>query len=96
ANEREETLVRLFDDLLGREQIGVDDDFFACGGHSLLATRLSGRIRKEFAIDSKVTMVFRNPTVAQLAARIEELTAPDQSRPRRANRPQLRQMTVQE
>ncbi|MET7944001.1 amino acid adenylation domain-containing protein [Streptomyces sp. NPDC005302] len=96
ANEREETLVRLFADLLGREQIGVDDDFFACGGHSLLATRLSGRIRKEFAIDSKVTMVFRNPTVAQLAARIEELTAPDQSRPRRANRPQLRQMTVQE
>ncbi|MFF0190332.1 amino acid adenylation domain-containing protein [Streptomyces sp. NPDC005244] len=96
ANEREETLVRLFADLLGREQIGVDDDFFACGGHSLLATRLSGRIRKEFGIDSKVTMVFRNPTVAQLAARIEELTAPDQSRPRRANRPQLRQMTVQE
>ncbi|MFJ8802978.1 amino acid adenylation domain-containing protein [Streptomyces sp. NPDC102487] len=96
ANEREETLCRLFADLLGREQIGVDDDFFASGGHSLLATRLSGRIRKEFGIDSKVTMVFRNPTVAQLALRIAELTAPDQNRPRRANRPQLRQMTVQE
>ncbi|WP_449479788.1 phosphopantetheine-binding protein [Streptomyces parvulus] len=83
----------LFADLLGREEIGIDDDFFGNGGHSLLATRLSGRIRTRFGVDSKVTMVFRNPTVAQLAARIEELTA-DDSRPRKKNRPQLRQMTV--
>ncbi|MFC7895146.1 amino acid adenylation domain-containing protein [Streptomyces sp. NPDC057381] len=89
----EEALCRLFADLLGREEIGIDDDFFGNGGHSLLATRLSGRIRNQFGVDSKVTLVFRNPTVAQLAARIEELTA-DESRPRKKNRPQLRQMTV--
>ncbi|MFI1735531.1 amino acid adenylation domain-containing protein [Streptomyces acidicola] len=89
----EEALCGLFADLLGREGIGIDDDFFGNGGHSLLATRLSGRIRNRFGVDSKVTMVFRNPTVAQLAARIEELTA-DDSRPRKKNRPQLRQMTV--
>ncbi|MFI9288333.1 amino acid adenylation domain-containing protein [Streptomyces werraensis] len=89
----EEVLCELFADLLGREEIGIDDDFFGNGGHSLLATRLSGRIRNRFGVDSKVTLVFRNPTVAQLAARIEELTA-DDSRPRKKNRPQLRQMTV--
>ncbi|MGW2174752.1 amino acid adenylation domain-containing protein [Streptomyces sp. NPDC001705] len=89
----EEALCGLFADLLGREEIGIDDDFFGNGGHSLLATRLSGRIRNRFGVDSKVTMVFRNPTVAQLASRIEELTA-DDSRPRKKNRPQLRQMTV--
>ncbi|MFH9575313.1 amino acid adenylation domain-containing protein [Streptomyces sp. NPDC017454] len=89
----EEALCRLFADLLGREEIGIDDDFFGNGGHSLLATRLSGRVRNQFGVDSKVTMVFRNPTVAQLAERIEELTA-DDSRPRKKNRPQLRQMTV--
>ncbi|WP_369193175.1 amino acid adenylation domain-containing protein [Streptomyces djakartensis] len=94
-NATEEALCALFADLLGKEDIGIDDDFFGNGGHSLLATRLSGRIRNRFGVDSKVTMVFRNPTVAQLAARIEELTA-DDSRPRKKNRPQLRQMTVQE
>ncbi|MFD8151473.1 amino acid adenylation domain-containing protein [Streptomyces sp. NPDC059720] len=92
-NATEEALCHLFADLLGKEEIGIDDDFFGHGGHSLLATRLSGRIRNRFGVDSKVTMVFRNPTVAQLAARIEELTA-DDSRPRKKNRPQLRQMTV--
>ncbi|MFE5831534.1 amino acid adenylation domain-containing protein [Streptomyces sp. NPDC056508] len=92
----EETLCRLFADLLGRTGVGVDDDFFACGGHSLLATRLSGRIRNEFGVDSKVTMVFRNPTVARLAAHIDELTSSNGPRRRKAARPQLRQMTVEE
>ncbi|PWI09284.1 non-ribosomal peptide synthetase [Streptomyces sp. NWU339] len=93
-NHTEEVLCRLFADLLGKDEVGIDDDFFGHGGHSLLATRLSGRIRNEFGVDSKVTMVFRNPTVAQLAARIEELTGSDGPQPRRKNRPQLRQMTV--
>jgi amino acid adenylation domain-containing protein len=93
-NHNEEVLCRLFAGLLGVDEVSIDDDFFACGGHSLLATRLSGRIRNEFGVDSKVTMVFRNPTVAQLAVQIEELTASDSPQRRKPNRPQLRQMTV--
>ncbi|MFF3488513.1 amino acid adenylation domain-containing protein [Streptomyces sp. NPDC002701] len=93
-NHTEEVLCGLYADLLGVAEVGIDDDFFASGGHSLLATRLSGRIRNAFGVDSKVTMVFRNPTVAQLAVRIEELTAPNGPEQRRSKRPQLRQMTV--
>ncbi|MEV5358076.1 amino acid adenylation domain-containing protein [Streptomyces sp. NPDC052693] len=84
----EEVLCRLFADLLGVDEVGVDADFFDQGGHSLLATRLVGRIRTEFDVDVKVTTVFRNPTVAQLADRIRKLT--------RSSRPRLRQMTVEE
>ncbi|WP_432159117.1 phosphopantetheine-binding protein, partial [Streptomyces sp. bgisy153] len=84
----EEVLCRLFADLLGVDEIGVDADFFDQGGHSLLATRLVGRIRAEFDVDVKVTTVFRNPTVAQLADRIRKQT--------RSSRPRLRQMTVEE
>ncbi|MFD8980643.1 amino acid adenylation domain-containing protein [Streptomyces sp. NPDC059564] len=91
-NPREEVLCRLFAELLGVEEVGIDVDFFDHGGHSLLATRLIGRIRNELDVDAKVTTVFRNPTVAQLAVQIEELAA--------SNRPQLRpklgQMTVSE
>ncbi|MGW6269144.1 amino acid adenylation domain-containing protein [Streptomyces sp. NPDC055060] len=84
----EEVLCRLFAELLGVEEIGIDVDFFAAGGHSLLATRLTGRIRNELNVDVKVTTVFRNPTVAQLAEQIKKLAT--------SKRPQLRQMTVQE
>ncbi|MEW2159999.1 amino acid adenylation domain-containing protein [Streptomyces sp. NPDC007189] len=91
-NPTEEVLCRLFADLLGVEEVGIDVDFFDHGGHSLLATRLTGRIRNELDVDVKVTTVFRNPTVAQLAVQIEELAT--SSRPRL--RPRLGQMTVEE
>ncbi|KIF01727.1 peptide synthetase, partial [Streptomyces sp. RSD-27] len=91
-NPTEETLCRLFAELLGVEEIGIDVDFFDHGGHSLLATRLTGRIRSALDVDVKVTTVFRNPTVAGLAEQIAELAE--------SNRPQLRprlgQMTVSE
>jgi amino acid adenylation domain-containing protein len=85
-NANEEVLCRLFADLLGVQEVGIDVDFFKNGGHSLLATRLIGRIRNELDVDVKVTTVFRNPTVAQLAERIQELAT--------SIRPQLRKMTV--
>ncbi|MER5506838.1 amino acid adenylation domain-containing protein [Streptomyces sp. NPDC002766] len=86
---KEEVLCRLFAELLGVEEIGIDVDFFSHGGHSLLATRLIGRIRSELDVEVKVTTVFRNSTVAQLAARLDEPVASKR-------RPQLRPMTVQE
>jgi acyl carrier protein len=91
-NPREEVLCRLFAELLGMEEVGIDVDFFDHGGHSLLATRLIGRIRNELNVDVKVTTVFRHPTVAKLAVQIEELAT--SNRPQL--RPQLGQMTVQE
>ncbi|WP_262062073.1 non-ribosomal peptide synthetase [Streptomyces sp. STR69] len=85
-NHHEDVLCRLFAELLGAEEVGIDVDFFDHGGHSLLATRLIGRIRNEFGVDVKVTTVFRSPTVAELAARIEKSA--------KSNRLQLRQMNV--
>ncbi|MEV7190000.1 phosphopantetheine-binding protein, partial [Kitasatospora sp. NPDC093102] len=87
-NHDEEVLCRLFAELLGVEEVGIDVDFFSHGGHSLLATRLVGQVRNEFNVDVKVTTVFRNPTVAELAVRLRELAT--------SNRPQVRRMTVQE
>ncbi|MFJ8747332.1 amino acid adenylation domain-containing protein [Embleya sp. NPDC127516] len=87
-NHTEEVLCRLFAELLGVDEVGIDINFFEHGGHSLLATRLTGRIRGELNVDVKVTTVFRNPTVAQLAEQIEKLAT--------SKRPQLRQMTIEE
>ncbi|MEU0786335.1 amino acid adenylation domain-containing protein [Streptomyces sp. NPDC006173] len=67
-NSYEERLCALFGELLGREDVGVGDGFFALGGHSLLATRLSVRVRGEFGIDIPIRTIIKYPTVAELAA----------------------------
>jgi amino acid adenylation domain-containing protein len=66
----EELLANLFADLLGREQVGIEDSFFELGGHSLLATRLISRVREAWSVDLPVRELFEHPTVVQLAARI--------------------------
>ncbi len=83
-NSQEETLCRLFAELLGREHIGIDDDFFALGGHSMLVTRLVNEIRSDLGAEVSVRTVFQAPTVADLSARLA--TA-------RSARPALRSMT---
>ncbi|MCG0284478.1 amino acid adenylation domain-containing protein [Streptomyces sp. PSAA01] len=67
-NAHEEKLCAFFGELLGREQIGIHDDFFALGGHSLMATRLSSRIHKHFGVLMPMSTIIKYPTVAELAS----------------------------
>ncbi|UFR00358.1 amino acid adenylation domain-containing protein [Streptomyces sp. Go40/10] len=71
----EDRLAALCAELLDRDGIGVDDDFFALGGHSLLATQLVTRVRTEFAVDVSLRAFFEAPTVARLAEQILTLQA---------------------
>ncbi|WP_342775168.1 condensation domain-containing protein, partial [Nonomuraea diastatica] len=64
--EIEQTIARVWAELLGVDQIGRHDDFFALGGHSLLAVSLVERVR-EHGIVTGVRTVFAHPTVAALA-----------------------------
>ncbi|MEA2563442.1 MAG: hypothetical protein QOH06_4946 [Acidobacteriota bacterium] len=66
----EELLAGIWAGLLGRERVGIHDDFFAMGGHSLLATRVVAQVSRVFGADLPVSAIFQAPTVAQLAERI--------------------------
>jgi amino acid adenylation domain-containing protein len=66
----EEWLTALCAELLGRERVGVKDNFFALGGHSLLATRLVARLREEHELDVPLPMVFGAVDLRDLADRI--------------------------
>ncbi|KZS97243.1 large subunit of L-aminoadipate-semialdehyde dehydrogenase [Sistotremastrum niveocremeum HHB9708] len=61
--------------------IPLDENFFDLGGHSILATRLIFEIRKTFALQAPLGMVFDKPTIAALAAGIDELRSAEYGLP---------------
>ncbi|MEM7129201.1 MAG: SDR family NAD(P)-dependent oxidoreductase, partial [Chloroflexota bacterium] len=72
-NETEETLVTLWQELLGIEQIGIYDNFFELGGHSLLASQLTSRINEKLQTDLSMSILFEEPTVDCLTKYIRKL-----------------------
>jgi amino acid adenylation domain-containing protein/non-ribosomal peptide synthase protein (TIGR01720 family) len=64
--ETEQVLCRLWQDVLGLKEVGLNDDFFSLGGHSLLATRLISAINKQFSINISIKTLFTEPTIARL------------------------------
>ncbi|MFU8874619.1 SDR family NAD(P)-dependent oxidoreductase [Micromonospora sp. SL4-19] len=75
ATELEQTIAQVWRDGLGVAEVGVADDFFALGGNSLVAVQLIAAMRKATGVRLPMRSLFETPTVAGLAARIEELRA---------------------
>jgi len=70
-NPVEVRLAKIMAELLGMEEIGVDDNFFLLGGHSLLGTQVIARVRESFGVDVALRTLFDSPTVAKLGEEIE-------------------------
>ncbi|MFD6989612.1 amino acid adenylation domain-containing protein [Streptomyces sp. NPDC059943] len=70
----QERIAHLWSELLGPVPgpIGVHDDFFTLGGDSLLATRLVLALREELDVQVPLRSVFTSPTVAGLAALVDD------------------------
>jgi amino acid adenylation domain-containing protein/thioester reductase-like protein len=64
---QEEKLCWLFAEVLGLNQVGVDDNFFDLGGHSLTAARVIFQLRRIFDVDVPLSELFKRPTAASLA-----------------------------
>ncbi|MEP7308956.1 MAG: amino acid adenylation domain-containing protein [Acidobacteriota bacterium] len=68
----EQTIAGIWRDVLGLDQVGMDDNFFDVGGQSLLAMRVWGKLREAVpaAMDVAIVDLFAFPTIAALAARL--------------------------
>jgi amino acid adenylation domain-containing protein len=69
--ETEQALSLVWREILGVEQPGRSDDFFALGGHSLLVIRLLARLRASWEIDLTPRDAFEHATLAAQAALID-------------------------
>ncbi|MEC4812714.1 MAG: amino acid adenylation domain-containing protein [Scytonema sp. PMC 1069.18] len=69
-NSTEEILVAIWEQVLGLDTIGIYDNFFSLGGHSLLAMQVISRIRQAFGVEIPLQLLFKIPTVADLATAI--------------------------
>ena len=71
----EDELLRIWRQTLGRAVTGTDQDFFELGGSSLLAAEVAMRVRDELGADLSASLIYRHPTVAELAAIVTRASA---------------------
>src|SRR3569833_1198815 len=65
----ERVLAQLWQELLGVERVGRQNNFFELGGHSLLAVTLIERMRQQ-GLQADVRALFSSPTLRQLAQEV--------------------------
>lgn len=63
----ESQLTQIWSEVLGINEISVEENFFELGGHSLLAVRLITHIEQELGKKLPLTSLFQNGTIASLA-----------------------------
>ena len=71
ASETERKVLAIYRQVLGTEEVGVGDNFFAMGGHSLLAAKVRSRVREMFQVELPMRRLFDLPTISLLSAHLD-------------------------
>jgi amino acid adenylation domain-containing protein len=72
----ERTLADIWQQVLGVEQVGAQDNFFDLGGNSISSIMVMTRVQKALGVRLTPRQMFDAPTVARLAASLEPAAAP--------------------
>ena len=67
VTEQERAVAAIWQEVLGVDRVGLDDDFFALGGHSLAAVQIGAKVQARFAVQLDLRDFFDGPTVANTA-----------------------------
>ncbi|TCN49635.1 phosphopantetheine-binding protein, partial [Flavobacterium circumlabens] len=60
----------IWEEVIGKEQIGIKDNFFELGGHSLKGIQIVSRIKKEFGVKLELKELFIAPVLEDVASKI--------------------------
>lgn len=71
----EKKMATIISNLLGLQQVGLNDDFFLLGGHSLLGMQLVSRVGEQFGVELSLRDLFDQPSIAGISAAVERLLA---------------------
>ena len=71
ASSTEQTVARIWCDVLGRPIVDADANFFDLGGHSVLVHMVSEQLTEAFGTSPELVELFRHPTVRSLAALLD-------------------------
>jgi acyl-CoA synthetase (AMP-forming)/AMP-acid ligase II/acyl carrier protein len=63
----EKVIASIWEEVLGVERVGLNDNFFDMGGHSLLVAKAHARLQEELSTNISLINLFRYPTVSALA-----------------------------
>ncbi len=89
----QEKLSKIWCDVIGLPEVGLQDNFFDLGGHSVLVTQIVARIRKTLNVNLSLRSIFDYPTIAELSAVLDDYLAGETDKgveaQRSANRPEL-------
>jgi amino acid adenylation domain-containing protein len=70
----EDVVSAVWQDVLGRDDVGIHDNFFDIGGHSLAALRVLSLVKARTGVELHTLDFFQQPTIAGLAARADRLS----------------------
>ena len=65
-------LQKIYQDILGVTEIGLEDNFFRIGGDSIRAIMLLHSIAKAFPAQVQLTDIFAHPTIREMAEHLEK------------------------
>jgi amino acid adenylation domain-containing protein len=69
--EIEHEIAIIWQNVMKREQIGVEDHFFDIGGHSLLAVQIVARVKEKYNVEFSMRRLFEVATIAGMASYVE-------------------------
>jgi len=75
-NQVERQLAKIWEEILGKEKIGIRDNFFDLGGHSLKMIRIISRIHRDLDVEMNLQDVYTSPTIEGLARKVGVDKAP--------------------
>ncbi len=74
ATAREQALCEVFAQVLGLDQVGVEDSFFDLGGHSLLAAVLVARLAQRLGVRISLRTFMSDPSVRAIDRYLDRMT----------------------